>query len=98
MTKAEKANKQPRETVRAPRIEVVLSPDDQTGRSKLYNAWLVLHVPDGRDPTTVPLDGGPFDQDAAIRLLLSIYATVGEKFATVEAKRGMLRSDAPLKN
>ncbi len=49
MTKAEKAtNKQPRETVRAPRIEVVLSPDDQTGRSKLYNAWLVLHVPDGR--------------------------------------------------
>ena len=40
--------------------------------------------------------GGPFDRDAAVELLSSIYTTLGEKFAMVEAQRGMLRS--PLKN
>jgi hypothetical protein len=83
---------QERKTVKAPCIEVVLTP----AAGQLYDAWLVLHVPDGKRPTTVPLDGGPFDRDAAVELLLSIYTTLGEKFATVEAQRGMLRS--PPKN
>ena len=89
------AKKRAMATVRAPRIEVVLTPADH--QSNLYDAWLVLHVPDG-PPTTVPLDGGPFDRDAAVKLLQSIYTNLGEKFATVEAQRGMLRSDMPLKN
>jgi hypothetical protein len=49
-------------TVKAPRTEVALTPNDD----KLHEAWLVLHLPGDQRPVTVLLDGGPFDRDAAV--------------------------------
>jgi hypothetical protein len=44
----------------------------------LYEACLVLHVPDGKPPTTIRLDHGAFDQDGAYNILLAAFATLGE--------------------
>jgi hypothetical protein len=59
----------------SPRVEIILTPIDQhevrgaeisqtreISSSALYDAWLVLHVPDGSPPTTIRIDGGPFEQ------------------------------------
>ncbi len=72
----------------APRVEVLLTlsdeapePDDDGGTEGPFDAWLVLHVPDGQPPTTIPLDGGPWDQVGAMMLIDTIYTAIGEKFA-----------------
>ena len=46
-----------------------------------YEVWLILHVPDGKPPTTVPLDGGPWDRMDALMLIETIFTAIGEKFA-----------------
>ena len=58
----------------APRVEVVLVPEEQPtsadqvalAAGTLFDAYLVLHVPDGEPPKTIRLDGGPFDKEGAI--------------------------------
>ena len=70
----------------APRLEVMLIPLDNglnknSSSETLYEACLVLHVPDGKPPTTIRLDHGPFDQDGAYNILLAAFATLGEKYA-----------------
>ena len=75
-----------RSHVVAPRIEVVLVPAD--GR---YEAWLVLHVPDGKDPKTVRIGRDTYDREAAVKLLLDVYTKVGEDFCfdgTAEGSSG----------
>jgi hypothetical protein len=64
--------------ISAPRVEVLLIPLDQAKNSvsMLYEACLVLHVPDGKPPTTIRLDHGPFDQDGAYNILLAAFATL----------------------
>ena len=56
-----------------------------------FDAWLVLYVPDGKDPTAIPLDGGPWESRTTATLLIdTIYTAIGEKFAPTgrkEAKR-----------
>jgi hypothetical protein len=63
--------------VQAPRIEIVLVPDEQGGisnkPSELFDIWCVLHVPDGKDPTTVRVDGGPYDRP--VHRVLTTFAT-----------------------
>ncbi len=72
----------------APRVEVLFTlsdeasePDDDGGTEGPFDAWLVLHVPDGQPPTTIPLDGGPWDQVGARMFIETIYTAIGEKFA-----------------
>ena len=76
----------------APRVEVLLTridespePDDVGWTEGPFDAWLVLHVPDGQSPTTIPLDGGPWDQVGAIMLIETIYTSMGEKFAPTQS-------------
>jgi hypothetical protein len=79
----------------APRVEVLLIPLDQADKnsaSMLYEACLVLHVPDGKPPTTIRLDHGPFDQDGAYNILLAAFATLGEKYAPSEEKGEVMPS------
>ena len=80
--------------ISTPRIQVVLtlaegakSFRDGSTRGP-FDAWLVLDVPDGEDPTTIKLDGSPFDQNAAIFLIDAVYTHIGEKFAKPEILRG----------
>jgi len=81
-------------TISAPRIQVVLTLAEgvealRDGSTQgPFDAWLVLDVPDGEDPTTIKLAGGPFDQGAAIFLMDAIYIHIGEKFAPPEALQG----------
>jgi hypothetical protein len=49
---------------------------------------LVLHVPDGEPPKTIRLDGGPFDKEGAINIILATYSTLTEKYAEAHLKRG----------
>jgi hypothetical protein len=76
----------------APRLEVMLIPLEKApgknslGSETLYEVYLVLHVPDGKPPTTLRLDHGPFDQDGAYNILLAAYATLGEKYAQSGAR------------
>jgi hypothetical protein len=82
--------------ISTPRIQVVLTlaegaktfPDGSTRGP--FDAWLVLDLPDGEDPTTIRLDGSPFDQDAAIFLIDAVYTHISEKFAKPEASGGAL--------
>ena len=73
--------------IAAPRIQVVLtvsdeSPEPHDGVAEgPFDAWLVLHVPDGQPPTTIALDGGPWEQAEAAMLIETIYTAIGEKFA-----------------
>ena len=53
----------------------------------LFDIWLMLHMPDGQPPTTVRLDGGPFDREDAARRLAEIWDYVGQKYAEPRAKR-----------
>jgi hypothetical protein len=82
--------------VRAPRVEVVLVPEEQPtsadqvalAAGTLFDAYLVLHVPDGEPPKTIRLDGGPFDKEGAINIILATYSTLTEKYAEAHLKRG----------
>lgn len=70
--------------VDAPRIQVVLVPDEAgaiNSKSALFDLWFVLHVPDGQAPTTVRIDGGPFDRGAAVEKLSEIWVDVGKRYA-----------------
>jgi hypothetical protein len=81
-----------KQTVVAPRIEVVLVPDSDgnlNASSALFDMWLVLHVPDGRDPETIRVDDGPFNRDDAIRKMSDIWGSIGREFAEAPAKRGL---------
>ncbi len=76
----------------APRVEVLLTlndeapaPDDDGGTDGPFDAWLVLHIPDGQPPTTIPLDGGPWDQVGAMMLIETICTAIGEKFAPTQS-------------
>ena len=72
----------------APQIQIILTladdapePDNDGETEGPFDAWLVLHAPDGDPPTTIPLDGGPWDQVGAMMLIETIYTAIGEKFA-----------------
>jgi hypothetical protein len=75
----------------APRLQVVLVPDSESENvnvaTALFDIWLLLHVPDGKSPTTVRVDGGPFDRDDAVRKLSEIWNYLGQKYAEPRAKR-----------
>ena len=80
-----------RQYVDAPRIQVVLVPDSESvnldAPTALFDIWLMLHMPDGQPPTTVRLDGCPFDREDAARRLAEIWDYVGQKYAEPRAKR-----------
>jgi hypothetical protein len=93
----------------APRVEVVLVPEEQptsadqvaVAAGTLFDAYLVLHVPDGEPPKTIRLDGGPFDKEGAINIILATYSTLTEKYAEAHLKRGETPSavyDAKIEN
>jgi hypothetical protein len=78
--------------VNAPRIEVVLVPEDQSrvegaeiADDTLVNAYVIMHLPDGTN-MNLKLDGGPFDLEAGHNLLVAIAKTMGEKYAPPEAQ------------
>jgi hypothetical protein len=74
-----------RQYLLAPRLEVVLTPDDDKANvnspTAMFDAWLVLHIPDGNPPTTVRFDGGPFNREDAARMIAAAFTTLGEKYA-----------------
>jgi hypothetical protein len=58
-------------------------------------------VPDGEPPKTIRLDGGPFDKEGAINIILATYSTLTEKYAEAHLKRGETPSavyDAKIEN
>jgi hypothetical protein len=78
--------------VNAPRIEIVLVPEnqaqcegDEVEDDTLLNAYLIMHLPDGTN-VNLKLDGGPFDLEAGANLLTAIASTMGEKYAPPEAR------------
>ena len=72
----------------APRIEVMLVTDKQTGPER-YEALLVAHVPDGKPPHVMKLAGGPYDRHQSLLLIETIYTEIGMKFGTEKSKSGM---------
>jgi hypothetical protein len=72
-------------TIIAPRIEIVLVPDEREAnvnkQSTLFDLFLMLHVPDGKDPLPVRVGGGPFDRDKAALKLSRIWMEIGEHYA-----------------
>src|SRR5947199_7456310 len=73
--------------VNAPRIEIVLVPEnqaqcegDEVEDDTLLDAYLIMHLPDGTN-VNLKLDGGPFDVEAGTNLLAGIATTVGQKYA-----------------
>jgi hypothetical protein len=81
----------------APRLEVLLIPVDRRDKNSVsrearFEVYLTLHVPDGRPPTTLRLDHGPFDQDGAYNMLLAAYTTLGEKYAQPGAMGDLMPS------
>ena len=83
----------PRHYVQAPRIEIVLVPDEErdiNNPSSLFDVWLVAHTPDGKKPTTVRVDGGPFDRNAATGKVTEIWAALNKQFADPSLRQGMM--------
>ena len=74
MTKTENASEL--HVIDAPRIQVVLN---EVGQES-YEAWLVLHVPDGKSANTTRLSA-PLNREDAIRKMLDIYTAIAEQFA-----------------
>jgi hypothetical protein len=74
-----------RQHVAAPRIEIMLVPDSDAdnlnAESALFDLYLVLHIPDGKLPTTVRADGGPYDRHDAALKLSEMWVQIGEQFA-----------------
>jgi hypothetical protein len=55
--------------MRSPRIEVALMPDDKgdiNNPSSLFDIWMILHVPDDKNPEGIRVGGGPYDRDDAL--------------------------------
>src|SRR5258707_7470876 len=80
--------------VNAPRIEIVLVPENQAQREgaevehdTLLDAYLIMHLPDGTN-VNLKLDGGPFDVEAGTKLLSAIATTVGGKKNPPQAPGG----------
>ena len=72
---------------RAPRIEVAVIPvDDGTLKDGPYEVWILLHLPDGKSPTCVLTDGGPWDRGESLMLIETIWTALGEKFAPTLCK------------
>jgi hypothetical protein len=72
--------------MQSPRIEVALLPDengDIDNPSSLFDIWMILHVPDDKNPEGIRVDGGPYDRDDALQKLSEIWMEVGKKFAEV---------------
>src|ERR1700751_1463906 len=72
--------------MQSPRIEVALLPDDNgdiDNPSSLFDIWMILHVPDDKNPEGIRVDGGPYDRDDALQKLSEIWMEVGKKFAEV---------------
>ena len=61
----------------APRIQIVLRPIPL----ERYEVWLVLYVPDGREPNTVRLGHDSYDRNGAVKMILDVYTSIGEQFA-----------------
>jgi hypothetical protein len=71
-------NKKLRQFIDAPRIQVVLVPTDH--QKDRFELWLVLHVPDGKPPTTTRLGKDNYDRDGAIKAILDVYSNIGDRF------------------
>jgi hypothetical protein len=75
--------------VAAPRIQVVLTPEDVdqnlNAPSSLFDLWLVLYLP-GKEPVRVRVDGGPFNRNDATTKLSEIWLQIGEKYAEQDKK------------
>jgi hypothetical protein len=84
----EAKSKRTSNVVFAPRIEVMLVTDKQTGPDR-YEALLVARVPDGKPPHVIKLAGGPYDRQQSLLLIETIYTEIGKKYGTEESKRGM---------
>jgi hypothetical protein len=72
--------------MQSPRIEVALLPDDNgdiNNPSSLFDIWMILHVPDDKNPEGIRVDGGPYDRGDALQKLSEIWMEVGKKFAEV---------------
>ena len=80
-----------RQFIAAPRIEVVLVPDEKDANvnspTTLFDVWIVLHVPDGERPATIRLDDGPFDRRDAKLKLIEVWDYIGKKFVAPTAMR-----------
>ena len=73
-------------TIAAPKIEVALIVEEGgTLDDCPYESVLILHLPDGRPPHAIPLDGGPWDRPGATMLIETIYTAIGEKFAPTKS-------------
>jgi len=73
-------------------MEVVLVPETPGNintSSALFDVWLVLHVPDGRDPVTVRVNDGPFDRGDAMKKIAEMWGYIGKEYAEPTAKRGL---------
>jgi hypothetical protein len=76
--------------VQAPRIEVVLVPEnvaDVNRSTATFDIWLVLHLPSG-DPETIRVDDGPFSRDDAVHRMSEIWMDIGARWAEETAKFG----------
>jgi hypothetical protein len=72
--------------MQSPRIEIALLPDDNgdiNNPSSLFDIWMILHVPDDKNPEDIRVDGGPYDRTDALQKLSEIWMEVGKKFAEV---------------
>jgi hypothetical protein len=72
-------------TARAPKepgLQVVLVPSEEL--SDRFESWLVLHVPDGKDPLEIKLGKDSYSRDEAIAHLIEVFTAIGEKRAVGE--------------
>jgi len=69
--------------VDAPRMQIVLIPEGDAinSPSTLFDIWLVLHMPDGKAPTTVRVDGGPYNREGALGKLADMWGAIGKQYA-----------------
>ena len=68
--------------MQSPRIEVALLPDDNgdiNTPSSLFDIWMILHVPDDKNPEGIRVDGGPYDRNDALQKLSEIWMEVGKR-------------------
>ena len=85
---------QEKKTAKAPRIEIVLVPDGAS--NSLAECYLVFHLPDGKPPATVKVDGGPFDFKSAMTQFQEMWSAIGKKYAVPTAQFGMIQPRSPL--
>ena len=71
--------------VDAPRIEILLTPDDQDREGDikpgtLFDLRLVLHLPEGQPAQSVLLNDGPFDREGAATRLSEIWGYLRDRY------------------